>query len=157
MIGRAIAERDAILPAIGETDDKHLARVAKALAAVVDTKQVGPEVALALVDFFAEPHNRTAVDDLLTEVAPADLVWETRASEVSGKTLVFTGKLETLSRDEAKAQAEALGARVAASVSAKTDMVIAGADAGSKLRKAADLGVTVITEAQWAQIVAGAG
>ncbi|MCU6452588.1 NAD-dependent DNA ligase LigA [Sphingomonas sp. A2-49] len=156
MIARAIAERDALAPAIGESDDRHLARVAKALAAVVDTKQVGPEVALALVDFFAEPHNRAAVDDLLTEVTPADLVWETRASPVSGKTLVFTGKLETLSRDEAKAQAEALGARVAASVSAKTDMVIAGADAGSKLKKATDLGVAVVTEAEWAQIVADA-
>jgi DNA ligase (NAD+) len=157
MIARAIAERDALVPAIGESDDRHLARVAKSLAAVVDTKQVGPEVALALVDFFAEPHNKAAVDDLLTEVHPADLVWETRTSEVSGKTLVFTGKLETLSRDEAKAQAEALGARVAASVSAKTDMVVAGADAGSKLRKAAELGIAVVTEEQWAEIVAAAG
>ena len=117
-------------PAIGESDDKHLARVAKALAAVVDTKQVGPEVALALVDFFAEPHNRTALADLLTEVTPADLRWETRESEVSGKTLVFTGTLETLSRDEAKAQAEKLGARVSGSVSAKTDIVVAGPGAG---------------------------
>jgi DNA ligase (NAD+) len=157
MIARAIAERDAIPAALGETADKHLARVAKALATVVDTKQVGPEVALALVDFFAEPHNRDAVADLLTQVTPADLVWETRASPVSGKTLVFTGKLETLSRDEAKAQAEALGARVSGSVSAKTDLVIAGADAGSKLKKAADLGVEVITESQWADIVANSG
>lgn len=154
MIARAIAERDAVTPAIGESADKHLARVAKALAVVVDTKQVGPEVALALVDFFAEPHNRDAVADLLTQVTPADLVWETKQSQVSGKTLVFTGTLETLSRDEAKAQAEALGARVSGSVSAKTDLVIAGANAGSKLKKAADLGVAVISEAQWAEIVA---
>ncbi len=154
MVARAIAERNATLPAIGEADDKHRARVAKALATVVDTKQVGPEVALALVDFFAEPHNRDAVSDLLTQVTPADLVWETRASPVSGKTLVFTGTLETLSRDEAKAQAEALGARISGSVSARTDLVIAGANAGSKLKKAADLGVSVITEAQWSEIVA---
>ena len=154
MIARAIGERDAIPAALGETADKHLARVAKALATVVDTKQVGPEVALALVDFFAEPHNRDAVADLLTQVTPADLIWETRASPVSGKTLVFTGKLETLSRDEAKAQAEALGARVSGSVSAKTDLVVAGTDAGSKLKKAADLGVEVITESQWSEIVA---
>ena len=154
MLARAVADRDALAPAIGESDDKHLARVAKALAAIVDTKQVGPEVALALVDFFAEPHNRNAVADLLTEVTPADLVWETRESEVSGKTVVFTGTLETLSRDEAKAQAEALGARVSGSVSAKTDLVVAGANAGSKLRKAADLGVRVVSEAEWAGIVA---
>lgn len=155
MIERAIALRDATVAAIGESDDKHLARIAKALAGVVDTKQVGPEVALALVDFFAEPHNRDAVDDLLTQVTPADVVWQTRESEVSGKTIVFTGKLETLSRDEAKAQAEALGARVAGSVSAKTDLVVAGADAGSKLKKAADLGVAVIDEAAWNALVLG--
>lgn len=153
MIDRAIALRDATPPAIGEGEDKHLARVAKALAGVVDTKQVGPEVALALVDFFAEPHNRDAVGDLLREVTPADVVWQTRESPVSGKTIVFTGKLETLSRDEAKAQAEALGARVAGSVSAKTDLVVAGADAGSKLKKAADLGVTVMSEAEWNAMV----
>ncbi|MFM9500749.1 hypothetical protein ACKI1Q_45195, partial [Streptomyces galilaeus] len=76
MIDRAIALRDATPPAIGEGEDKHLARVAKALAGVVDTKQVGPEVALALVDFFAEPHNRDAVGDLLREVTPADVVWQ---------------------------------------------------------------------------------
>ncbi|MGR6328568.1 NAD-dependent DNA ligase LigA [Sphingomonas sp. XXL09] len=156
MIDQGIALRDATPAAIGESDDKHLARLAKALAAVVDTKQVGPEVALALIDFFAEPHNRAAVDDLLSQVTPADLVWQTRESAVSGQTLVFTGKLETLSRDEAKAQAEALGARVAGSVSAKTDLVIAGADAGSKLKKAADLGVRVIDEATWNGLVAGA-
>jgi DNA ligase (NAD+) len=94
------------------------------------------------------------VDDLLSEVTPADVRFKTRESQVSGKTVVFTGKLETLSRDEAKAQAEALGARVSGSVSAKTDLVVAGADAGSKLKKATDLGVRVITEAQWAEIVA---
>ncbi|WP_267395099.1 MULTISPECIES: NAD-dependent DNA ligase LigA [unclassified Sphingomonas] len=154
MIGRAIEVRDATPPALGEAPDKHLARMAKLLAAVVDTKQVGPEVALALVDFFAEPHNQQAVADLLSQVTPSDLLFETRESEVSGKTLVFTGTLETLSRDEAKAQAEALGARVSGSVSAKTDLVIAGANAGSKLKKAADLGVRVISEADWIVMVA---
>ena len=68
--------------------------------------------------------------------------------------MVFTGSLETMSRDEAKAQAEALGARVAGSVSAKTDLVVAGPGAGSKLKKAADLGISVIDEAAWAEIVA---
>jgi DNA ligase (NAD+) len=156
MIDRALAHRAGFQPAIGETPEKCLAREAKELAAIVETPQVGPEVALALVDFFAEPHNAVAVADLLGQVAPADLVHETRDSEVSGKTLVFTGSLETLSRDEAKAQAEALGARVAGSVSAKTDLIVAGPGAGSKLKKAAELGIRVIDEAGWNVIYAAA-
>jgi DNA ligase (NAD+) len=96
-------------------------------------------------------------DLLAAGVAPADVVWETKPSPVSGKTLVFTGSMETLSRDEAKAQAEKLGAKVAGSVSAKTDMLIAGAGAGSKLKKAQDLGVEVIDEAAWNRLVAEAG
>ena len=80
----------------------------------------------------------------------------TRETEWTGKTIVFTGSLETMSRDEAKAQAERLGARAAGSVSAKTDLVVAGPGAGSKLKKAAELGVRVIDEAEWAAIVAEA-
>src|SRR3546814_20264803 len=79
-----------------------------------------------------------------------------RESELTGKTIVFTGKLETMSRDEAKAQAEQLGAKAAGSVSAKTDLVVAGPGAGSKLKKAAEFGIKVIDEAEWAAIVAGA-
>ena len=154
MIDRAIAARDAMQRAIGEPDDKLLARTAKELAAIVDTKQVGPEVALALVDFFAEPHNRAAVDDLLGQVTPAPFVHVVRASPVTGKTLVFTGSLETLSRDEAKAQAESLGAHVSGSVSAKTDLVVAGPGAGSKLKKATDLGIATMTEEEWIALVA---
>ncbi|MBU3079174.1 NAD-dependent DNA ligase LigA [Sphingomonas quercus] len=157
VIRHALHVQRATTPALGETEDKHLVRVARALAALFETEGVGPEVALAIVDFAAEPHNREAVFDLLRQVAPQDVVHETIASEVSGKTVVFTGRLETMSRDEAKAQAGRLGAKVADSVSKKTDLVVAGADAGSKLRKAADLGVAVIDEAGWAQIVAGAG
>ncbi|WP_431468850.1 NAD-dependent DNA ligase LigA [Sphingosinithalassobacter sp. LHW66-3] len=156
MIGRALAKRAELTPALGESDAKFAERVGKELAAIVETAGIGPEVARALVDFFAEPHNAEAVDDLLEQVRPGDVVHETRESEVSGKTLVFTGTLETLSRDEAKAQAEALGARVAGSVSAKTDLVIAGPGAGSKLNKARDLGIAVIDEAGWAAIVAAA-
>ncbi|WP_294282336.1 NAD-dependent DNA ligase LigA [uncultured Sphingomonas sp.] len=154
MIDAALTVRADTVPALGEPDRKFELRRQRAIVAAIDTPQIGPEVADALLDFFAEAHNREVVDDLLSEVTPADVVWETRASQVSGKIVVFTGKLETLSRDEAKAQAEALGARVSGSVSAKTDLVVAGADAGSKLKKATDLGVAVITEAQWAEIVA---
>jgi DNA ligase (NAD+) len=118
---------------------------------------VGPVVAEALVDFFHEPHNREALDDLLAEVSPQPFVSTAKATEWTGKTIVFTGTLETMSRDEAKAQAERLGARAAGSVSAKTDLVVAGPGAGSKLKKAEELGVRVVTEADWARIVAEAG
>lgn len=156
MLRHAVFLRSQVVPAIGEVDRKFVLRRDKVLVAAIETAGIGPEVAGALVGFCAEPHNRRVVFELLREVAPQDVVHETRESEVSGWTLVFTGSLETLSRDEGKAQAEALGARVAASVSAKTNMVIAGPGAGSKLKKAADLGIRVIDEAQWAQIVADA-
>ncbi len=123
------------VPALGEPDRKFELRRQRAIVAAIDTPQIGPEVADALLDFFAEAHNREVVDDLLSEVTPADVVWETRASQVSGKIVVFTGKLETLSRDEAKAQAEALGARVSGSVSAKTDLVVAGPMRGRSSRR----------------------
>jgi DNA ligase (NAD+) len=128
-----------------------------AWAEIVSIDGVGPTVAQALADFFHEPHNRELWDDLLSEVSPPDYVVETRDSAVSGKTIVFTGKLETMSRDEAKAQAEALGAKASGSVSAKTDLVVAGPGAGSKAKKAAELGVEVIDEAAWAEIVKAAG
>jgi DNA ligase (NAD+) len=127
-----------------------------ALAELTGISGVGPTVVSALTDFFHEPHNIEAWDDLLSEVQPPDFVVEVRESPVTGKTIVFTGSLETLSRDEAKAQAEALGAKVAGSVSAKTGLVVAGPGAGSKLKKAAELGIEVIDEAAWAQIVAAA-
>ena len=117
---------------------------------------VGPVVAEALVDFFHEEHNRDALDDLLSEVRPKPFVSDAKQTEWTGKTIVFTGSLETMSRDEAKAQAERLGARAAGSVSAKTDLVVAGPGAGSKLKKAEELGIRVINEAEWAKIVAAA-
>ena len=117
---------------------------------------VGPVVAEALADFFHEPHNRDALADLLEVARPAAFVSTARTTEWSSKTIVFTGSLETMSRDEAKAQAERLGARAAGSVSAKTDLVVAGPGAGSKLAKAEQLGVRVVSEAEWAAIVAQA-
>ena len=143
----------------GESDGKYAARKMEAIKAILDVRAdgIGPAVAEALGDFFHEPHNRDLWDDLLSEVSPPTFVVETRESEVSGITVVFTGKLETMSRDEAKAQAEALGAKAAGSVSAKTDLVVAGPGAGSKLKQAAALGIRVIDEAEWAAIVAAAG
>jgi DNA ligase (NAD+) len=129
----------------------------EARAELLGIEGVGPVVVEALGDFFHEPHNVAVWDDLLGEVSPPDFVVETQDSAVAGKTVVFTGKLETMSRDEAKAQAERLGARAAGTVSAKTDLIVAGPGAGSKLKKAAELGIAVIDEAAWAQIVADAG
>ena len=153
MIRAVLRIRRATTPALGESDAKFVLRRGKTLAAAIETAGIGPEVADALLEFFAEQHNRAVVAALLREVRPLDVVHETRESPVTGKTVVFTGSLETMSRDEAKAQAEALGARVAGSVSAKTDLVVAGPGAGSKLKKAADLGISVIDEAAWAAIV----
>ncbi|PZQ23029.1 MAG: DNA ligase (NAD(+)) LigA [Sphingopyxis macrogoltabida] len=143
----------------GESDGKYAARKLEAIKVILEVRAdgIGPAVAEALGDFFHEPHNRVLWDDLLSEVSPPPYVVETRDSEVSGMTVVFTGKLETMSRDEAKAQAEALGAKAAGSVSAKTDLVVSGPGAGSKLKQASALGIRVIDEAEWAAIVAAAG
>ena len=156
-VDEALAIRRDAQPLEDEAESKFLQRRDKQVVAAIETPNIGPEVANAILDFFEEPHNREVVEDLMrVGVRPADVVWQTRESSVTGQTLVFTGSLETLSRDEAKAQAEALGAKVAASVSARTDLVIAGPGAGSKLKKAQELGIRVIDEAQWAEIVAGA-
>jgi DNA ligase (NAD+) len=157
MIDDAFSVRRELARALGEEERKYLQRRDKAVVAAIETPNIGPEVANAILDFFEEPHNREVLADLFAAgVAPEDIVWETKQSPVSGQTLVFTGSLETLSRDEAKAQAEKLGAKVAGSVSAKTDLLIAGPGAGSKLKKAQDLGVKVIDEAAWNAIVAAA-
>lgn len=129
---------------------------AEAHARLTDISGVGAIVAQALIDFFGEPHNLETFEDLLREVRPEALA-AARQTELTGKTVVFTGSLTTLTRDEARVQAEALGARVAGSVSARTDLVVAGADAGSKRAKAEALGVTVVDEATWAAMVAAAG
>ena len=108
----------------------------------------------ALADFFGEPHNIEALDDLLAEVTVAPFVRiQTTTSPVTDKTVVFTGTLERMTRNEAKATAERLGAKVAGSVSKKTDYVVAGADAGSKLAKARELGVAVLSEDDWLELI----
>lgn len=151
---------------IGETNARRLARhfidfetlrLTASLAkpdtperARIDTIDgVGPVVAEALHDFFSEPHNSRALDALLKEVKLEPMPAVATMSAVSGKTVVFTGALERLTREEAKAQAERFGAKVAGSVSKKTDLLVAGPGAGSKLTTAQALGVEVISEDEW--------
>ena len=117
---------------------------------------IGEVATDALLDFFAEAHNRKAVTDLLSHVTIEPFAGiTTQASAVTGKTVVFTGTLTKLTRNEAKAQAERLGAKVAGSVSKKTDYVVAGSDAGSKLDKARELAVTVLSEDEWIALTGG--
>ena len=110
-------------------------------------------VADALVEFFKEAHNEEMLDALLTEVTPVPVEQVATHSPVAGKTVVFTGSLEQITREEAKAMAERLGAKVAGSVSKKTDIVVAGPGAGSKLDKARELGVQVMDEDGWFALV----
>jgi len=110
---------------------------------------VGDAVIDAVATYLAEEHNRALVDALAAQVKVIDAEKPAADSPVSGKTIVFTGALERMSRDEAKAMAERLGAKVAGSVSKKTDLVVAGPGAGSKLKKAGELGIEVIDEATW--------
>ncbi len=155
---------------IGETNAKRLARHFGSFEALRDLARaagtdpearaeieiiegLGAVVAEALIDFFAEAHNETVLDELLKEVRPEPMEAVAVASPVAGKTVVFTGALEHMTRDEAKAQAERLGAKVAGSVSKKTDLVVAGPGAGSKLAKAAELGIETMTEAAWLELI----
>jgi len=151
---------------VGETNARRLARHfgdfetlrdtardagpgSEARARIDSIDGVGPVVAEALHDFFAEPHNEKELDALLEHVTLEPMPAFESASTVAGKTVVFTGALERLTRDEAKAQAERFGAHVAGSVSKKTDLVVAGPGAGSKLAKAHELGKEVISEDEW--------
>ena len=154
---RDLLKRFVTLPALREAVERGRAGDSEAVAELLGIEGVGPVVVEALGDFLHEEHNLQVWDDLLRECDVPPYVVETKESPVSGKTVVFTGKLETMSRDEAKAQAERLGARAAGSVSPKTDLLVAGPGAGSKLKKAAELGIEVIDEAAWAEIVKAAG
>ena len=119
---------------------------------------IGPTIAEELAEFFLESRNRAILDELagLLEIEDDTASQAAADSEIAGKVVVFTGSLETMSRPEAKARAEALGAKVTDSVSKKTDFVVLGADAGSKAKRAAELGVRTLTEAQWREL-AGLG
>jgi DNA ligase (NAD+) len=118
---------------------------------------IGPSVATDIIAFFAEPHNREALAALAREIEILDYkAPRAGGSPVAGKTIVFTGTLETMGRSEAKAKAEALGAKVAGSVSKKTDYVVVGAEAGSKAKVAAELGVKQLTEQEWLKLIGAA-
>ncbi|MDH5188361.1 MAG: NAD-dependent DNA ligase LigA [Rhodospirillaceae bacterium] len=117
---------------------------------------IGKSMADDIIEFFKEPHNQKVLDELLKNITVTDFVApDTSSSKVAGKTVVFTGTLETMTRPEAKASAEALGARVSGSVSKKTDYVVAGLAAGSKEKRARELGVMVLSEEEWHNLVGG--
>ncbi len=125
----------------------------EAVADLLAIDGVGETMAEAIRDFFAEPHNRAALVRLTAEVTVTEVAAPAAASPVAGKTVVFTGSLEKMTRAEAKARAESLGAKVASSVSKKTDLVVAGPGAGSKLANAEKFGVKVIGEDDWLKLI----
>ncbi len=116
---------------------------------------IGVVVADAIFDFFAEPHNQKALARLLKWLTVTDMAAPARSSPVAGKTVVFTGTLEKMTRAEAKARAESLGAKVSGSVSARTDIVVAGPGAGSKLKEAQKHNVQVLDEDGWLKLIGG--
>ena len=117
---------------------------------------IGGAIADELAAFFAEPHNLAALHALRAALDTVeDAALPQASGELAGKIIVFTGSLETMTRPEAKALAESLGARVTDSVSKKTDLVVLGADAGSKAKKAAELGIRTLTEAEWRTLASG--
>lgn len=121
---------------------------------LISIEDIGPAVAGDILAFFAEEHNVTALDDLAAQLNIAEAVRiEAGNSAVAGKAVVFTGELETMSRAEAKARAEMRGAKVVGSVSKKTDYVVAGANAGSKRAAAEKLGLTVLSEQEWLDLI----
>jgi len=146
---------------VGETTGKDLAQHFQSIDALMtasyeqllEVKDVGPTVAQSIIEFMAESHNREVIEALIASGIECQVEKKQIVDAVAGKTFVLTGTLPTLSREQAKDMLEKAGAKVAGSVSAKTDYVVAGADAGSKLEKAQQLGVAVIDEAQLLQLL----
>jgi DNA ligase (NAD+) len=151
VMARGYGTVDAFLQAM----DKVAARDPEAIEELDNLDQIGGAVIEAAAAYFAEDHNRALVQDLKDELRVQDAEAPKTDTAVAGKTVVFTGALEKMTRDEAKAQAERLGAKVSGSVSKKTDLVVAGPGAGSKLKTAAELGIQVLTEDEWLALVAG--
>jgi len=149
VMGRGYGSVAAFLAAMDRVAD----RDPDAIAELDALDQIGEAVIEAAAAYFAEDHNRGMVEDLKAQLEVQDAEQPKADTAVAGKTVVFTGALERMTRDEAKAQAERLGAKVAGSVSKKTDLVVAGPGAGSKLKTAAELGVKVLTEDEWLALV----
>ncbi len=144
---------DAVRAAIARAAEQ---RPGDAYRVFADDGEIGPVATDSLIAFFSEPHNDAAVSALLREVQVAPMEAAANTAAFSGKTVVFTGTLEKMTRNEAKATAERLGAKVSGSVSAKTDLVVAGPGAGSKLKDAEKHGVRVVSEDAWLAMVADA-
>lgn len=157
-IGEATAKRLALnygdLARLKAAMDKAQDRESEAYGDLIAIEDIGPAVADELLGFFAESHNREILDALEQEliIEPYD-VPQNLNSPLAGKTLVLTGTLESMTRAEAKAKAESLGAKVAGSVSSKTDYVVAGKESGSKLQKAEQLGVSILDESAWISLI----
>jgi DNA ligase (NAD+) len=154
---RLLARHFGTFEALWVTARAAMERESEAYAELTSIGGVGEVVADALVEFFKEAHNEEMLDALLAEVTPEPAEQAASDSPVAGKTVVFTGALEQMTRDEAKAMAERLGAKVAGSVSKKTDILVAGPSAGSKLDKAREAGVKVIDEDGWFALIRAGG
>lgn len=145
----------AVMAAIIPCDEKN-EKGNEAWMELTNIEGIGPQVGSAIIDFYQEAHNRAVLSVLLEEVTPLDEEpVMTDSSPIAGKVIVFTGTLARMSRDEAKALAERLGAKTSGSLSKKTDLLVVGAGAGSKLAKAQELGVEAIDEETWLQLIEG--
>ncbi len=152
LLAKAYGSLEAFLAAMEQARD----RDSEAYADLMAIDGIGEVAADTLVEFFTEPHNQAVLEALRQEITVTDFDMPAQDSPIAGKTIVFTGTLEHMTRSEAKARAEALGAKVSGSVSKKTDIVVAGPGAGSKLAKAREFGVTVMDEAAWLDLLAQA-
>jgi DNA ligase (NAD+) len=149
VLARGYGDAETFLSAMDKVAD----RDPEAMADLDALAQVGAAVIGAAAAYFAEDHNRRIVQALRAVLTIQDAERPKTETPVAGKTVVFTGALERMTRDEAKAKAESLGAKVASSVSKKTDIVVAGPGAGSKLKTAAELGLKVLTEDEWLALI----
>ena len=149
---RLLAAHYLTMPAFLEQMSLAQDRESDAYKELLSIESIGDVIACEILDFTAEEHNRTEIDKLLNLMTVTAFVPVENDSPLAGKTVVFTGSLETMTRSEAKAKAQSAGAKVAGSVSKKTDYVVLGADAGSKAQKAAELGITVLSEAEFTEL-----